>query len=80
MLLQTVRRYNVKLNYEKLQYKCTEVNFYGKTYTTDGCTSAWSKITAIVEMPSPSSQERSTVICWYDKLFIKILTKIDRTS
>ena len=57
MLLQTVRRYNVKLNYEKLQYKCTEVNFYGKTYTTDGCTSAWSKITAIVEMPSPSSKK-----------------------
>ena len=57
MLLQTARRCNVKLNYEKLQYKCTEVNFYGKTYTTDGHKPAQSKITAIVEMPSPSSKK-----------------------
>ena len=57
MLLQTARRCNVKLNYEKLQYKCTEVNFYGKTYTTDSHKPAQSKITAIVEMLSPSSKK-----------------------
>ena len=57
LLLQTARRCNVKLNYEKLQYKCTEVNFYSKTYTTDGHKPAQSKITAIVEMPSPSSKK-----------------------
>ena len=57
MLLQMARRCNVKLNYEKLQYKCTEVNFYGETYTTDGCQPAQSKISAIVEMPSPSSKK-----------------------
>ena len=34
MSLQMARRCNVKLNYEKLQYKCTEVNFYAETYTT----------------------------------------------
>ena len=28
--LQMARKCNVKLNYEKLQYKCKEVNFYGK--------------------------------------------------
>ena len=57
MLLQTARRCNVKLNYEKLQYKCTEVNFYGKMYTTDGCKPAQSEITAIVKMLSPSSKK-----------------------
>ena len=51
-LLQTARKCNVKLNFEKLQYKCTEVNFYGKTYTT-----AQSKITVTVKMPSPSSNK-----------------------
>ena len=56
-LLQTARRCNVKLNYDKLKFKCTEVNFYGKTYTTDGCKPAQSKITAIVEMPPPSSKK-----------------------
>ena len=56
-LLQTARRCNVKLNYDKLKFKCTEVNFYGKTYTTDGCKPAQNKITAIVEMPPPSSKK-----------------------
>ena len=27
---------NVKLNYEKLQYKQDEVEFFGETYTTSG--------------------------------------------
>ena len=35
-LLETARRYNVKLNYEKLQYKEDEVDFFGETYTTGG--------------------------------------------
>ena len=56
-LLQTARRCNVKLNYDKLKFKCTEVNFYGETYTTDGHKPVQNKITAIVEMPSPSSKK-----------------------
>ena len=47
------RECNVKLNYQKLQYKCTEVNLYGETYTMDGCKPAQSNVTAIVQMPSP---------------------------
>ena len=46
-----------KLNYKKLQYKCTEVNFYGETYTTDGHKPAQNKITAIGKMPSPGSKK-----------------------
>ena len=57
ILLQGARKCNVKLNYKKLQYKCTAVNFYGEMYTTDGHKPAQSKITAIVEMPSPSSKK-----------------------
>ena len=53
-LLHTARKCNVKLKYDKLKFKCTEVNFYGETYTTDGCKPAQNKITAIVEMPPPS--------------------------
>ena len=58
MLLQTARKCNVKLNYEKLQYKCTEVNFCGETYTTDVCKPAQIKITTIVEMSSPAPKKR----------------------
>ena len=33
-LLQTTQKCNVKLNYDKLQYKLNEVEFFGETYTT----------------------------------------------
>ena len=56
-LLQTARRCNVKLNYDKLKFKCTQVNFYGETYTTDGHKPSQNKITAIVEMPPPISKK-----------------------
>ena len=49
-LLHTARKCNVKLNYNKLKFKCTEVNFYGETYMTDGCRLAQDKIQAIVKM------------------------------
>ena len=35
-LLNTTRKCNVHLNYEKLQYKQREVEFFGETYTLDG--------------------------------------------
>ena len=57
LLLKTAKECNVKLNYQKLQYKCTEVNFYGETYTTDGCKPAQNKVTAIVQMLSPRSKK-----------------------
>ena len=36
-LLETARHCNMKLNYEKLQYKQSEFEFFGETYTVDGC-------------------------------------------
>ena len=36
-LLQTAQKCNVKLNYDKLQYKQVEVEFFGETYTTSSC-------------------------------------------
>ena len=38
-------------------FKCIEVNFYGKTYTTDGHKPAQNKITAIIAMPPPSNKK-----------------------
>ena len=57
LLLKMARECNVKLNYQKLQYKCTEVNLYGEMHTTDGRKPAQSKVTAIVQMPSPRSKK-----------------------
>ena len=57
-LLETARKSNIHLNYDKLAYKKTEVEFFGETYTTDGCKPAQNKITAIVEMPLPTNKKQ----------------------
>ena len=49
---------DIKLNFNKLHYKKTEVNFFGETYTTDGCKPAQSKVSAIVEMPPPTCKKQ----------------------
>ena len=62
-LLQTARRNNICLNYDKLHYKATEVDFFGETYTTDGCKPAQNKISVITEMSPPTckKQEQSFI-------------------
>ena len=42
-LFETARHCNVQLNYEKLQYKQMEVDFFGETYTIDWCKPAKAK-------------------------------------
>ena len=57
-LLKTARECNVHLNYDKLQYKRTEVDFFGKTYMIDGRKPSQSKVNAIQEMPLPQSKKQ----------------------
>ena len=57
-LLQTAKACNVRLNYEKLQYKQTEVEFFGETYTVNGCKPAQSNLKAIFEMPPPNCKKQ----------------------
>ena len=56
-LLQTARNCNVRLNFDQLQYKKTEVDFFGETYTTDGCKPAQNKVSTIVEMLAPTCKK-----------------------
>ena len=57
-ILETARKSNICLNYDKLAYKKTEVDFFGETYTTDGHKPAQSKVSAISEMPPPTSKKQ----------------------
>ena len=57
-LLETARKCNVKLNFDKLHYKKTEVDFFGETYTTDGHKAVQSKVSAIAEMPAPTCKKQ----------------------
>ena len=45
-LLQTAQKCNVKLNYDKLQYRQNDVDFFGETYKTSGHKPARSKVSA----------------------------------
>ena len=58
ILLETARMYYVKLHFDKLQYKKTEVDFFVETYATDGHKPAQSKVSAIVEIPAPTCKSR----------------------
>ena len=56
-LLETARHCNMRLNYKKLQYKRSEVEFFGETYTVDGHKPAKGKVQTIVDMPVPSCKK-----------------------
>ena len=57
-LLQTTQRCKVKLNFDKLQYKLNELDFFGETYRTSHCKPARSKLSAITAMPSPANKKQ----------------------
>ena len=57
-LVETARKYNVCLSYDKLEYKMHEVDFFGKTYTIHGCKPAQTKVLAITEMPPPTCKKQ----------------------
>ena len=56
-LLQTVQKCNVKLSYDKLQFKQDEVEFFGETYTS-GCKPSEDKVSTITAMPSPTNKKQ----------------------
>ena len=57
-LLEIARKCNVRLNFDKLQYKKTKVDVFGETYTTSGCKPAQSKVSAITEMKAPKCEKQ----------------------
>ena len=56
-LLETARHCSVRLNYKKLQYRQSEIEFFGETYTVNECEPAKGKVQAIVDMPAPSCKK-----------------------
>ena len=54
-LLVTAKINNIKLNFDKIQYKQKEVEFFGKTYTTQGHKPSDTKIKVITEMPKSTT-------------------------
>ena len=57
-LLQTAQKCNVKLNYDKLQCKQDEVEFFGETYTTSSHKPSKDKVSVLTAMPSSTNKEQ----------------------
>ena len=55
---QTAKKCNVKFNFDKLQYKQNEVDFFGETYTTNGHKPARSKVLPVTAMPLPTNKKQ----------------------
>ena len=53
-LLETVKKKNIKLNFNKSQCKQKEVEFFGKTYTAQGHKPSDTKVKGITEMLKPT--------------------------
>ena len=57
-LHHTARTCNVRLNYDKLQYKQTEVEFFKETYTVDGHKPVQSKVEVLIDIPQPNCKKQ----------------------
>ena len=55
--LQAAKECNDKPNYDKLQYKQNEVEFFAEMYTTSGHIPSKDKVAAITSMPSPTNKK-----------------------
>ena len=71
-MLNTARECNVHLNYDKLQYKQTEVDFFGEMYTVDGQKPSQSKVKAIQKMPPPQCKKQVQSFISMVNYFIKV--------
>ena len=56
-LLHTAQINNIKLHYNKLQYKKSQVDFFGETCTMDGRKPSSDKVQAIASMPQPVNKK-----------------------
>ena len=63
-----------------MKFKCTEVIFYGKTYTTDGCRPAQNKVTAIIKMPPLSSKKEVQSFIGMVNYLTKFLPRLTKLS
>ena len=57
LFLETIRKNGLKLNKEKLQFKKSEVSFFGHTWSTEGLSPDPKKINSILEMDFPPDKE-----------------------
>ena len=79
-LLETARKCNVRLNYDRLQYKHEEIDFCGETYTTNGHKPAPSKVKAVNEVPAPTCKKQVQSFIGMINYFSKFSTRLSELA
>ena len=79
-LLETACKNGVKLNYEKIQYKKNEVEFFGETYTTDGRKADPKKVEVIAKMPNPTSKKEVQTVLGMVQYLSKFSPRLSELS
>ena len=79
-LLEMARKCNVCLNYNKLQYKKTEVDFFGETYMIDGHKPAQTKVSAISTMPELSCKKEVQSFIGMINYLFKFCARLSKLS
>ena len=75
-LLETAKKNNIKLNFDKIQYKQKKVDFFSKTYITQGCKPSDMKVKARTEMPQPTTLKDLQTFLGMVQYLSKILPRI----
>ena len=73
-LLETAKKNNIKLNFDTIQYKQKEVEFFGETYTTQGCKPSDTKGQGNNRDAQARKSERSTDLPRHDTIFKQVFT------
>ena len=71
---------NVKLDFDKLQYKQNEVYFFCETYTTSGHKPARSKVSAITAMPWSTNKKQIQSFIGMIKYLSKFLPRLSELA
>ena len=79
-LLETARKCNVWLNYIKLQYDKTYVDFFRETYMIDGHKPAQTKVSAITTMPELSCKTEVQLFMGMNKPLSKFSARLSKLS
>ncbi|KAK3716424.1 hypothetical protein QZH41_000491 [Actinostola sp. cb2023] len=79
-LLNRAREINLKFNIKKMNLRKTEVKFMGHVITKDGLKPDPEKITAIENMPKPTSKQGLMSLLGFINYFAKFLPKLAQVS
>ena len=79
-LLETARKCNIQLNYDHLQNKKTEVDFFRETWMVEGHKPVQTKVSTITTMPEQSCKKEVQSFIGMINYLSKCSTRLSKLS